>query len=249
MNPGSSDSFKLMRHWVRCCETSHDCGFTKAPDDMPSMLLDVYSLASEDTVKIIKVPATMKERYISLSYCWGAEAQKLMNLEKTRERLLTGIRTEALDCSIRDAILVTRELGFKYLWVDALCILQDDNEAKAKEISRMAQIYGCSTFTIYASRASSVQESFLAERKPAGWDLDEKYRQQVVFQFKAKLENEEVQETNIILIPELSAAEETQVEPLQKRAWTLQEFVLPTRRLSFGTHKTTWTYLHQSASY
>jgi len=247
VNPGSSDSFNLMRHWIRCCETSHNCGFTKAPDYMPSMLLDVQSLASEDCVKIIKVSETMKERYLSLSYCWGAAAQKVMNLKDIRERLLTGIRTETLDCSIRDAVVVTRELGFKYIWIDALCIPQDDKEAKAKEISRMAQIYGCSTLTIYASRASSVQESFLGERKPAGWGMDEKYGEQVVFQFEAKFEDEEVHETNIILVPELSLDDETQVEPLQKRAWTLQELILPTRRLSFGTHKTTWTCLHQSA--
>jgi hypothetical protein len=93
VNPGSSDSFNLMRHWIRCCETSHNCGFTKAPDYMPSMLLDVQSLASEDCVKIIKVSETMKERYLSLSYCWGAAAQKVMNLKDIRERLLTGIRS------------------------------------------------------------------------------------------------------------------------------------------------------------
>ncbi|KAE9379801.1 hypothetical protein N431DRAFT_451613 [Stipitochalara longipes BDJ] len=75
VNPGSSDSFNLIRHWIRRCETSHSCCFTKAPDNMPSMLLDVQSLASEDRVKIVKVSATMKERYISLSYCWGVKAQ------------------------------------------------------------------------------------------------------------------------------------------------------------------------------
>jgi hypothetical protein len=78
----------------------------------------------------------------------------------------------------------------------------------------MTQIYGCSTLKIYASRASSVREGFLADRKPAGWGLDEKYRQQVVFQFKAKSENQELQEANIILIPELSISDDTQVEPL-----------------------------------
>lgn len=163
---------------MRCYEKSHNCSFNEAPNDMSSMLLDMQSVTHENTVKAIKVSATMKERYVALSYCWGTEAQKVMNLEETRRRLFTGIRTEALDCSIRDAILVTRELSFKYMWIDALCIPQDDNETKAKEISRMAQIYGCLTLTIYASRALSVQEGFLTERKLAGW---EKYHQPVVF--------------------------------------------------------------------
>lgn len=212
---------------------------------MPSFLLDVESLALEDCVKIFEVPPAAYERYVALSYCWGHLGQKVMNIKETRQRLLSGIHIEELDCSIRDAILVTRELGLKYIWIDALCIPQDDYPAKAKEISRMAEIYGCSTLTIYASRAATVQEGFLGERKPAAWGLEKQYGQQIAFRFTGRAEEEPSRKGEIILVPQLGYEEDKQDEPLQKRAWTLQELILPTRRLSFGTRKTTWTCMSQ----
>lgn len=169
---------------------------------MPSMLLNVQELALEKCVKLIKVPANMKERYAALSYCWGTQGQKVMNTKETRSDLFIGMPLDELDITIRDAIEVTKKLGFKYIWIDALCIPQDDPEAKGKEIACMADIYGSSTFTIYASRAQAVQEGFLSKRQPAAWGQETEYGQEVVFQLAMRTDDQASRELGVTLIPQ-----------------------------------------------
>ena len=105
---------------------------------------------------------------MTLSYCWGQHGQKFVLTKQNKVQFLAGIEIEQLDVSIRDAIKVTRELGFRYLWIDALCIVQDDDMEKAREISRMYKIYINAVFTIIASRSRSVTEGLLSHRKAAG---------------------------------------------------------------------------------
>jgi hypothetical protein len=71
---------------------------------------------------------------------------------------------EILPKTLQDAIIVTSKLNIHYLWVDALCIIQDDTEDMAREISQMAQIYNSAMITIAASRAKTVDEGFLQVR-------------------------------------------------------------------------------------
>ena len=54
--------------------------------------------------------------------------------------------------TIEDAIYLTKKLGFDYVWIDALCIVQDDPpEEKNKSLKRMDAIYNCSALTIVAA--------------------------------------------------------------------------------------------------
>jgi hypothetical protein len=79
--------------------------------------------------------------YATLSYCWG-EAQKFMLLTTTvLEAWTERLPIEHLPQSSQDAIEVTRALGIRYLWIDALCILQDDPIDKKTEIERMGKKY------------------------------------------------------------------------------------------------------------
>ncbi|TVY55546.1 hypothetical protein LCER1_G002742 [Lachnellula cervina] len=59
--------------------------------------------------------------------------------------------------SFRDAVIVTRELGIRYLWIDSLCIVQDDLDDWRKESAQMDRIYGMSFLTIIAAGASHSQ--------------------------------------------------------------------------------------------
>ncbi|KAL1946169.1 hypothetical protein VTO73DRAFT_15296 [Trametes versicolor] len=75
-----------------------------------------------------------------------------------------GISLALLPSTIRDAIRVTHMLGFRWLWVDSLCILQDSDEDKLHEIGRMHHIYRYAHLTIIAASARTVSEGFLHER-------------------------------------------------------------------------------------
>ncbi|KAK8013386.1 hypothetical protein PG991_008979 [Apiospora marii] len=161
--PESPASMTLIRQWIRKCEVEHKCGIADPPSSMPTMLLDV---SDRDRVKLIEVPLTMREPYITLSYCWGAACQTVMLNDQSKAALIAGISPQEFDQTIRDSITVVRELGYRFLWVDALCIPQDDETPKARELSIMNDIYRNATFTIVASVANDVRDGFLGRRRP-----------------------------------------------------------------------------------
>ena len=71
---------------------------------------------------------------------------------------------EDLPATMRDAVIVTEKLGIMNLWIDALCIVQDDTIDKAREIAQMPLIYSQAIVTIAASRASGVEKGFLHDK-------------------------------------------------------------------------------------
>ena len=75
------------------------------------------------------------------------------------------ISFELLPNSFRDAIEITRQLGFRYLWIDALCIVQNDTEDWAQEAGKMASYYGLSTLMISANAAEDSSKGILNPRK------------------------------------------------------------------------------------
>ena len=82
-------------------------------------------------------------RYLTWSYVWGSQAQRL-TLTRANHRILNkkgGIKLDDLSRTIRDAAVVVQMLGERYLWVDALCIVQDDQGDLAAQLSLMGQIY------------------------------------------------------------------------------------------------------------
>jgi hypothetical protein len=94
-------------------------------------------------------------RYVALTYCWGKTQNfitTLENLEGLKER----IPWEKLPQTIKDAITVTRRLGIRYFWVDALCIIQDSPEDWEAESMRMADVYGGAFLTISAASGPDV---------------------------------------------------------------------------------------------
>ena len=86
----------------------------------------------------------------------------------TMTDMLCGVATSTLPATIQDAIIVTRKLGLRYLWVDALCIFQDSTSDKDAEIAKMDQIYQNARLTISAASAEKCQDGFLAPRSWRG---------------------------------------------------------------------------------
>lgn len=147
-----------------------------------------------------------------------------------------------LPATIQDAVTLTRKLKFRYLWIDALCIVQDEFVEKIKEIAKMDAIYASATLTISASRASHVHEGFL---HPYPNTLSPGFRfrfrdpggkvSKVVLQTKEESHHRSSFWT-------LNAS-----GPTHSRAWTMQEHILSTRLVSYGSMSIGWDC--QSASY
>lgn len=76
--------------------------------------------------------------YACLSYCWGG-AQEYMTTRATLQSYVESLNLSSLAKTIQDAIKVTRMLHLRYLWIDALCIIQDDPDGKQKEMAYMGK--------------------------------------------------------------------------------------------------------------
>jgi len=81
--------------------------------------------------------------YVALRYVWGQIAHPLRATRANYEVLVTenGLRKLKIHRTIRDAIDTVKIIGFRYLWVDSFCIIQDDPEYQMQQIKAMDQIY------------------------------------------------------------------------------------------------------------
>ncbi|KAI0633202.1 heterokaryon incompatibility protein-domain-containing protein [Trametes polyzona] len=107
----------------------------------------------------------MKGAYLTLSYVWGEEQPHRTGTMANISAYADGIDIAALPQTIREAIYVTRALGFQLLRVDSPCIIQDSTADKHREIGRMRGIYRNAYLTIIAASASRVTEGFLQDRR------------------------------------------------------------------------------------
>jgi hypothetical protein len=194
----------------------------------------------EHHVRIVEMSERSKVRYAALSYCWGTKAPSIALHRGTIDQLRAGVPLERLDATIRDAVIVVRAVGLEYLWVDALCIFQDDTEGKAHEIAHMHEIYRNATFTLIASRAAAVQEGFLDKREPA--DPEEP---RGGLQVRYLVDAGTTLDRDVRLYP----SKREKLESWYQRAWTLQEVLLSGRLLQYSTTQTTWNCQYGQIQY
>jgi hypothetical protein len=132
-------------------------------DTVPTRLLHIRP---NSQAHLCTVPQGKDTLYAALSYRWG-ETQQQKDGRTMRANLhdrYGRINISQLPQSIIDAVKVTQTLELSYLWVDALCIVQDDPLDCASEISKMASIYRGATVTISAASAKDSTEGFLGNR-------------------------------------------------------------------------------------
>ena len=105
----------------------------------------------------------IEDDYTTLSYCWGGP-QNLKLTTKNKTDYCHRLLVEKLPQTIKDAIDITRKLQIPYLWIDSMCILQDDEKEKALDIANMGEVYHKCTVTIVGANASTADEGILMPR-------------------------------------------------------------------------------------
>jgi hypothetical protein len=78
--------------------------------------------------------------YAALSYCWGGDQPTKLHMHNL-SAYLTAIDESTLPRTTLDAVKVTRSVGVRFLWIDAYCIIQDNENDKLREINRMDEVY------------------------------------------------------------------------------------------------------------
>ncbi|KAI1120723.1 heterokaryon incompatibility protein-domain-containing protein [Nemania abortiva] len=212
---GSERAFSKARQWLKTCCNKHSGCTGSQGSPLPTRVIDV----SGEKIRLVDTRAEGLKRgkYVTLSYCWGGP-QPVTTTKATLEQHLQVLPAGEFPQTIKDAITVTRALKVKYVWIDAICIVQDDPEDKVVEISRMTDIYNLSYVTISASTALTCRDGFLQTRK-----LEKN-------PVRLRAEFSRNKRGSVLLV-----TDPVNDEPIHKRGWTMQEHLLAPRLLMFGS--------------
>jgi hypothetical protein len=151
-NSGSDQAVKRASLWLQDCADNHEL-CKNASSSLPTR---VISIEEPESIKLYESNGEV-EPYICLSHCWGKG-----EITKTETATLStykqNIPWQELPQTFQDAISFAFRLGYKYVWIDSLCIIQDSVEDWRSEGSRMAQIYSGADFTIAATASNRPSE-------------------------------------------------------------------------------------------
>ncbi|OAP55065.1 hypothetical protein AYL99_10765 [Fonsecaea erecta] len=235
VSTASVESLDLAKQWIQDCTFNHmKCSVTSAADTTwkPTHLLDV-SIRGPKGARGVKLVDGMfvdpLSEYVTLSHCWGKS--KTIRLHKgTLAALRQGVSVANLPKTFAEAALVTDRLGFRYLWIDALCIRHDSETDVLAEVSQMHRVYSEATLNIAATSSRDDASGLIYSRNvsalqpcivsvPFGLGIDEGMYKIL----RSTLWHDLVDSS-----------------PLNKRAWAFQERCLAKRTLHFTRNELFW---------
>lgn len=166
-NTGSSASMSRIKAWLDTCTSSHPA-CSQAISQLPPLPTRVIAVGQKGSSKCYLISGKTKNGYYAtLSHCWGDLANRpLMTTDDNLSHRQQGIEDDELPKTFRHAVEVCRELGIEYLWIDSLCIIQEQNSQEdwAKEAPKMGLVYGNSRLTISAATAANSTQGCFQER-------------------------------------------------------------------------------------
>ena len=233
-----NDRINLMNHywelangWLSNCSSYHTkCKHVMSVENYyPTRLIEVRANSSDGELRLYSTSDVLiKKPYMTLSHCWGT-SQFLRLTTSTLNRLQKGFNLAELPPTFQDAVMVTRALGINFLWIDALCIIQDSNVDWQHEASLMSQVYSNSICNISALDAHDSTGGLFFNRGASNipyctLKICRKFRRERLYEFAY---------TDFW-------SDSVQHAPLARRAWVLQERLLAPRVLHFGKRQLLW---------
>ncbi|KAF2471007.1 HET-domain-containing protein [Lindgomyces ingoldianus] len=246
-NPLQDSGLSMARSMINECLSRHSrCRRTK-PTTLPKRVLDVLLEDGSKGIRLHESDFDYDEQryefgeFLTLSHCWGAGRSVLKTTSKTLQTHKKNIPWSTLPRTFQDAVVLTRALGFRWLWIDSLCIVQDDSSEKLRASTHMDDIFTNSFLTIAAtSAAESTDGLFLPKARPFKIQATDSkgslYRiyvreQPPHYSFKAPFnEGAHMNDWELPFNPSEEANLQT---PLLKRAWAYAERLISPRVLHF----------------
>jgi hypothetical protein len=251
-----SNTTELINGFLNRCRTEHrlKACLDKQTNKLPARVLDVGNSEDDgirlhESVTITDANAHQQPEeahYVALSYCWGKKP--IFKLLKSN---IHAMKQGVIDCktlpqTYRDAISLTRSLGVKYLWIDALCIIQDKDDSSdwANSCAEMDSIYANAYLTLSVDMAEDAYQGiFISERvsrdrldtRCATFNMPTRGGKAVPVYIRSDPEHTMFQVQGGDQMDELLEA-----YPLMNRGWTLQERMLSTRSVHFTTTEVVW---------
>ncbi|KAG2045299.1 heterokaryon incompatibility protein-domain-containing protein [Suillus americanus] len=210
---------KMVKKWIKLCHECHGdiCKSLLRIGEHDNRKLPGF-VRVVDVVLMAVVPAPAGCRYIALSYIWGGiGAEYWTTKDNIADRGTPGgLNTAKLPDTITDSILFVRQLGERYIWIDTLCIIQDNSQDKFAQIHNMDLVYGLSYLTIIAAGGTTARDPLPGCRP----------------QTRTQQHIEVVQGLHLYAAPP-RLKEALALSAWNTRCWTYQECALSRRRIYF----------------
>lgn len=223
LESASETHFNIIRQCLSDCDANHFECRPQVLGPLPTRLIHLGAKVS-DPITLCETQPTDNLEYVALSHSWGKGPHfgtYLSNIEALRKK----IDFQELPAMFQDAIVTTRELGFQYLWVDSICIIQGEGGNFESESKRMGDIFSSAFCVIAASSADGQHDSFLGRQNED--------RECLVFEHAG--------------LPQLYVSrfmddfnKDVLEAPLNKSGWTMQERALARRTIHFTDNQTYW---------
>ncbi|PKK50205.1 hypothetical protein CI102_4331, partial [Trichoderma harzianum] len=198
---------KCVKHHDHCAATTSGL--------LPTRLIDVQPIGPDgDVVLCNGTDIQAGSPYVALSHCWGPNGRteiKCRTVSGNLSSQLYRISWSSLSQTLQDAVNFTRRLGMRFLWIDCICIIQEDKHDWQKEAPRMFDVYHNARLTLAAHHARTSLEGLYSKSTSE-------------------------RETHITLPPKIT----TISGPLFTRAWTFQERLVSRRVLVFTANDLAW---------
>jgi len=195
---------------------------------LPHRVLEITSSAGLPILKLTQTTG-ITGQYSALSHCWGGHGG-LRTYKFSLQGHMNAIDPSSLSKTVFDAVAITRGLGLRYLWVDTLCIVQDDPEDWNTESLTMDVVYRNAIVTIAASSARDGREGCFLQSPISPEAI------RVPLTLTTSL-----QTTSVMFRTHLgSIAEGFDNSALSERGWCLQESILSRRILHFRKDRVVW---------
>ena len=245
----SDECIAIASRWLEECIAQSSYAHKYCPKmksthyPMPSRAINVGPAdGSQDPY--LQQTAGKAGQWVALSHCWGS-AMTLNTTKDTLKLREQKIPFEDLPLSFQDAVTITRKLGYRYLWIDSLCIIQDSVEDWNLESGSMGHIYSNAVVCIAAEAApdsslgifeSSKRERFLGLSegryvRPSNETVGSLW-------FRENSAGKSISLGLTTFHPEPLISMEG---PLSRRAWALQENFLAPRIIRYGQKELKWS--------
>jgi hypothetical protein len=215
--------------WLDDCIRNHDRCIRPSNPRLPTRVIDVGPSDGSVQPRLFETGG-QRGKYLALSHCWGS-SWRLVTTQQNIEELKTGIPLLTMAKVFRDAVVTTRRLGFRYLWVDSFCIIQNSDEDWTREAAKMADVYSNCYLTISARDSPNSNQRIFKDRPPVIWPI-EIYSPSIGTPENPTVEFGIREDTDRIIGTPDSA--------LAKRSWALQEYFLSTALLHYCDDQLRW---------
>ena len=245
--PSSTDSATskdTIADWLNECLYGHEACGNRGLSVLPDRLIDLAPMNKGNDPRLkglvpfsARILGEDEQAYICLSHCWGGNTPLKLTRQNLRQ-FKDAIPWNELPRTFKDAITITRDFGIHHLWIDSLCIIQDDEDDWITQAGKMASIYENSTVTIAATAsgdgsggcfrttAEDDREIFMV---PSQHSLDQ---EGLMYCRKAFRHHNQAD-------PPLNELDR-QTVPLLTRAWAYQEHLLAPRVLQYTANECIW---------